>query len=55
MGELELLLEENKEWLERDSSVVRCRFSGHAMPPRADVIMQYLRRVCSRQLSALRN
>ena len=46
MGELEHVLEENKEWLERDGNVVRCRLSGHAMPPRADAILQYMRCVC---------
>jgi hypothetical protein len=47
--DLEQLLEENKEWLERDAaaSVVRCRLSGHTMPLRADAITQYMRRVCT--------
>ena len=47
MAELEQLLAENKEWLERDGNVVRCRLSGHAMPLRADAITQYMRRVCT--------
>jgi hypothetical protein len=56
MGELEQLLEENKEWLERNAStnLVRCRLSGHAMPPRADAVSQYIRRVYLPQLLALR-
>jgi hypothetical protein len=53
MGELEQLLEENKEWLERDGNVVRCRLSGHAMPLRADAVTQYMRHVCTLQLAAL--
>jgi len=45
--ELDELLEEHKEWLERDASagVVRCRLSGHAMPLRAESVSQYIRRV----------
>ena len=45
--DLDRLLEENAEWLERDASasVVRCRLSGHTMPLRADAVAQYIRRV----------
>jgi hypothetical protein len=55
--DLEQLLVENTEYLERDASanVVRCRLSGHAMPPRADAVAQYIRRVSSPQLLVLRS
>ena len=55
MGELEQLLDENKEWLERDGNVVHCRLTGHAMPLRADAVTQYMRHVCTLQLAALRD